>query len=235
MTPLALFAMAGGFQPLQPGWPMPVHDGRARGMLLVDQMEYRFDGSPGQLGVDAEGWYGPDYDRLRYRLEGAWEVGAPSGEGEAAVLFSRLVGRWTELQVGAGAEAVQEDGLAGGEVRAELGLEVVVPQDLDLEAHVRVSHRGRVSLTSTVTKDWMFSQRLILQTRADLVLAAQPSPELDTARGVESAGAGLRLRYEARRELAPYVGGTWTLHPPGPSGGSLTQAFAATGGLRWWL
>ncbi len=232
---LALVMNALAFEPLEPGWPKPVHDRRPRGMLLVDQLEYRFDGTPGQVGLDAEGWWGPDFDRLRYRVEGAWDVGLPSGEGEAALLYSRLVGRWLELQVGLAGEGAREDGLAGV-ARFEAGVEYVIPQDVDVEAHVRVSHRGRVSLKATATKDWLFTQRLILQTRADVVFAAQASEEMDKARGVESVGGGLRLRYEARRELAPYLGGSYALVPPGPSGGRRqSHEIAAIGGLRWWL
>jgi copper resistance protein B len=232
---VAVFASAWAFEPLQDGWPKPVHDRRPRGMFLVDQMEYRYDAaSTGQVGLDAEGWWGPDFDRLRYRLEGAWDVGEPTGEGEAALLYSRLVSRWLELQVGVGGDVMLEDERVA-EGRVELGVEYVVPQDIDVEAHLRVSHRGRVSLKATATKDWMFTQRLILQTRSDLLVAAQPSVEKDRPRGLESVGAGLRLRYEARRELAPYVGGTYALLPPGPSGGGIRHELAAVGGLRWWL
>lgn len=232
---LALTMAAWSFEPLQEGWPKPVHDRMPRGMLLVDQMEYRFDGaSPGQVGIDAEGWWGPDFDRLRYRLEGGWDVGSPTGEGEAALLYSRLAGRWLELQIGFGAEGTLEDSPAGA-VRIEAGVEYVVPQDIDVEAHLRVSHRGRVSLKATATKDWLFTQRLILQTRGDVLLAAQQSAELDRPRGLDQLGVGLRLRYEVRRELAPYIGGSYALVPPGPSGSELGHEISAVGGLRWWL
>jgi copper resistance protein B len=43
----------------------------------------------------------------------------------------------------------------------------------------------------------------------ELNFAAQEIPELGIGSGVGSIEAGLRLRYEIRREIAPYVGIAW--------------------------
>ena len=50
------------------------------------------------------------------------------------------------------------------------------------------------------------TQRLILQPQTELKVAARDVPELDLGSGVTNAEMGLRLRYEIRRELAPYAG-----------------------------
>jgi copper resistance protein B len=42
-----------------------------------------------------------------------------------------------------------------------------------------------------------------------LNVAAQEIPELRIGSGIGSIEAGIRLRYEIRRELAPYVGIAW--------------------------
>ena len=41
-------------------------------------------------------------------------------------------------------------------------------------------------------------------------IAAKPDPERALGAGLTSMEAGLRVRYELRRELAPYAGVTWT-------------------------
>ena len=53
------------------------------------------------------------------------------------------------------------------------------------------------------------TQRLILQPRAELNFAAQDVPENRIGSGLSNAELGLRLRYEIRREFAPYVGVSW--------------------------
>ena len=54
--------------------------------------------------------------------------------------------------------------------------------------------------------DQRITQRLILQPRAELNFAAQSTRELGIGSGLSDAEIGLRLRYDIRREFAPYVG-----------------------------
>ena len=197
-------------EPLQPDWPLPINDHHPRGMLLVDQLEVRMPGVPGSAATDIEGWYGGDRNRLRYRAEGV------------------------ELQVGLGAEAQNESG-AGWESRVEIGLEAVIPYDFDVELFIRVSHRGRVSSRMTAIKELRISQRLIVQGRLEATAAVQTSDALDSAAGLENAAAGLRVRYEFRRELAPYLGARWTGGMAPPTAQRFQSQLQAMGGLRvWW-
>src|SRR3546814_7790121 len=54
--------------------------------------------------------------------------------------------------------------------------------------------------------DQRITQRLILQPRVELNLSAQDVPETRIGAGISNAEFGLRLRYEVRREFAPYIG-----------------------------
>jgi copper resistance protein B len=56
------------------------------------------------------------------------------------------------------------------------------------------------------TYDLLLTQRLILQPRVELNLAAQDTPRTQTGSGLSNAELGLRLRYELRRAFAPYIG-----------------------------
>lgn len=222
-------------EPAEEGWSLPIHDRHPHGMLLIDQLELGLTGGPVAAGLDAEGWFGGDLHRLRYRVEGEGEPSAAQGEGELGLAWSRLVGPWLELQAGVGAEG-QDELTTGWEARGEVGVEWVVPYDVDVEAVLRLSHRGRLSLRATGIKELQLSQRLILQTRAEATVAATESIDLDRPQGLEAIGAGLRLRYEFRRELAPYVGGQWSGGMVRPSGaGGMAGAWQGVAGLRcWW-
>lgn len=57
--------------------------------------------------------------------------------------------------------------------------------------------------------DQRVTQRLILQPRVELNFAAQDVPENRIGSGLSNAELGLRLRYEIRREFAPYIGVSW--------------------------
>ena len=57
--------------------------------------------------------------------------------------------------------------------------------------------------------DQRITQRLILQPRVELNLAAQDIPENRIGAGLSNAELGLRLRYEITRQFAPYFGVSW--------------------------
>ena len=54
--------------------------------------------------------------------------------------------------------------------------------------------------------DLLITQRLILQPEVELNLYSKSDPGRGTGSGLSDIDAGLRLRYEITRKLAPYVG-----------------------------
>jgi copper resistance protein B len=55
----------------------------------------------------------------------------------------------------------------------------------------------------------LLTQRLILQPELEADVYGKDDPERRIGSGLSDIEAGLRLRYEVRRELAPYVGIHW--------------------------
>ncbi len=56
----------------------------------------------------------------------------------------------------------------------------------------------------------MLTQRLILVPEIELNLYGQDNPAVGIGSGLSEIEAGMRLRYEIRREFAPYIGLNWT-------------------------
>ena len=54
--------------------------------------------------------------------------------------------------------------------------------------------------------DQRITQRLILQPSAELNFAAQSTRAIGVGAGLSDVELGMRLRYDIRREFAPYVG-----------------------------
>ena len=52
----------------------------------------------------------------------------------------------------------------------------------------------------------LLSQRLILQPRFETNLYGRDDPQRGIGAGLSDAELGLRLRYEIRRQFAPYIG-----------------------------
>jgi copper resistance protein B len=57
--------------------------------------------------------------------------------------------------------------------------------------------------------DILLTNRLILQPTAELNFYGRNDPQRGIGSGLSESELGLRLRYEVRREFAPYVGVTW--------------------------
>lgn len=92
---------------------------------------------------------------------------------------------------------------------ATLGVEGLAPYWFEVGGSVFVSNKGDVHARLEGYYDLNVTQRLILQPRAEIDIAAQDVPELNTGAGISTVEAELRLRYDIRREFAPYIGITF--------------------------
>ena len=89
------------------------------------------------------------------------------------------------------------------------GVEGLAPYWIHLSATGYLSDAGEVEFRFEGSTDLRFTQRLILQPRAEMELSLSDSPERLVGEGVSNLQLGLRLRYEWRREIAPYLGVEW--------------------------
>ena len=63
-----------------------------------------------------------------------------------------------------------------------------------------------ISARFQTSRDFLLTQRLILQGRFETHAAVQKVEKFTTGSGLNNIELGLRLRYEIRREIAPYIG-----------------------------
>ena len=56
---------------------------------------------------------------------------------------------------------------------------------------------------------FLFTQKLILTPEIEINAYGKDDPALRTGSGLSDIELGLRLRYEVRREFAPYIGVNW--------------------------
>jgi copper resistance protein B len=117
-------------------------------------------------------------------------------------LFSRAIGRYTDFQVG-----VRHDFEPGpSKTYATVAVETVAPYWFEVEGALFLSEDGDLRGRLEGTYDLRLTQRLVLQPQAELGFAAQDIRDIHIGAGITDAELSLRLRYEIRREFAPYVG-----------------------------
>jgi copper resistance protein B len=165
---------------------------------LLDQFEGRLGG---QLRWDGQGWIGGDYDKLWIKSEGL-EQGGRVEDGRHELLYDRAASAFFDLQAGLRAD------LDGGAARewAAFGVQGLAPYFLDIEATAYVGDAGRTAARLSVSYDLLLTQRLILQPEAELDLYGQSDPSRHLGAGLSDLDAGVRLRYEISRKIAPYLG-----------------------------
>ena len=183
---------------------MQMDDMSTFGMVLLDQLEWSEVENRDALAWDAQAWYGNDYTKLWLKSEG--ERVAGEYEGRAELYFDRVLARWWNLQVG-----VRQD-FSEGPSRswAGIGIQGLAPHWFEVEATAFVGEQGRIAAIFSGEYEILLTQRLILQPKIEFDLYSKDDPDNGIGSGLADTELALRLRYEFRREFAPYVGIVWT-------------------------
>ncbi|MBT8085851.1 MAG: copper resistance protein B [Woeseia sp.] len=212
-------------------WEMPMHKPGPFWMLLGDRLESGFADGTDRYAWDVQGWYGYDFNRLRFKTEGEGEHGRSPEDAEVQLLFSRLFAPFWEWQVG-----VRRDVATGsGRSHVVAGIQGQAPYRFEVDVAIFVSEDGDTSGRAEVEYDLRLTQRLVLQPRVELNVSWSDVSELGITRGFNSAEAGVRVRYEVQREFAPYFGITWQKRNriAGDAGESSTASLLL--GVRAWF
>jgi copper resistance protein B len=88
------------------------------------------------------------------------------------------------------------------------GVRGLAPYWFDTEATAYWSGAG-LAARFKVRYELLFTQRLILEPEIETNLYSRSDPARGQGSGLSDLGLNLRLRYEVRRQFAPYVGVTW--------------------------
>jgi len=191
--------------------PPPMHDDARFAKLLVDRLEYAWGDDEDTVQWEAQFWYGGDYNRLWIETEGE-DIASGGDGGEIEnfdVLFSRLIARYWDVQAGVGYQRAYGPGPDADRYSAVIGIQGLAPYWFEVDANLRVSEDGDASVDFEAEYEWLLTQRLILQPRFETSYAFDDVEEFGVGQGLNAVKAGLRLRYEIRREFAPYIGVTW--------------------------
>ena len=172
--------------------------------VMIDQLEIRDgdDGSP--LILEGEAWIGSDLNKFWMKanidsLEGDVE------EFELQALYSRAIAPYWDLQMGLRQDIRPDDGPSW----AVLGLQGLAPYFFETEAAMFISESGDTAVSLSTEYELLLTQRWILSPEIEMDFHGQNDRAAGTGSGLSDIQAGVRLRYEIRREFAPYIGINW--------------------------
>lgn len=210
-------------------------DEHSFGSLLVDRLEQVSTRDNTSTEYDLQAWYGHDYDRAVLKAEGGID-GGKLQDARTELLWGHALTAYWDTQLGARVDG----GTGPSRTWLAFGVQGLAPYWFETEATAYVGDKGRTAFRLAAQYELLFSQKLILQPRFEANLYGKADPERDLGSGLSDLTAGLRLRYEFRREFAPYIGIEWV----GKYGGTADLARAAgndtketryVAGLRFWF
>jgi copper resistance protein B len=203
--------------------------------ILIDNLEIsRVDGET-VVPYDLEAWYGRTYERAVLKAEGDFE-GGDLAEARTELLWGHAIAAYWDTQVG----VRRDTGEGPNRTWLAAGIEGLAPYWFDLEVTAYVGASNRTALRIDASYDLLITQRLILEPRFEANFYGKNDLERGLGSGLSDIALGLRLRYEVRRELAPYIGVEWRDQYGGTE--DLTRAASGdpsdirlTAGLRFWF
>lgn len=203
--------------PAPPSQPMPQvpHDEMMRlmamddtgrfGKVTFDQLEARLIDGDDAFAWNAHAWYGGDFDKLWVKFHGEDERDADL-DWSAEVLWDHAFHRWWSVQTG----VRHDEGAGPSRSWLALGTQGLAPYWFEIEATFYVGDGGRTAFRFETDYELLLTQRLVLQPEVELNAYGESDDARGIGSGLSDAQVGVRLRYEIRREIAPYIGIQWT-------------------------
>jgi copper resistance protein B len=214
--------------------PMLADEHRLRSILLENLEVSRIDGNTA-VPYDLEAWFGYTYDRAVLKAEGVF-TGGDLDEARSEMLWGHAVAAYWDTQLGIRYDSGQ------GPNRSWLaaGIEGLAPYRFDLEITGYVGESNRTALRIDASYDMLINQRLILQPNFEANFYGKHDIERGLESGLSDVSLALRLRYEIRRELAPYIGIERVVERGGTrdltrAAGGDSSDTRVTMGLRFWF
>ena len=205
-------------------------------MILFDLAEFQARPDGDGYRWESDAWFGGDIDRLQIKTEGEGSFGKPIEDFEVQALYARAISPFWNAHVGLRHDIVPNP----SRTYAVIGIEGIAPYWLHATGQLFLSDKGDVRVRLEGSYDERITQRLIFQPRVELNFSAQDMPTIGVGSGLTNFELGARLRYEIRKEFAPYIGVEWS----GRTGdtaryarlaGDKPNAVNFVAGIRFWF
>ena len=175
------------------------------GKVMLDQLEYVHGQNGWSTAWDGRARIGYNLNQLWVRSEGQHAHGKTQ-DADAELLWGHAIAPYWDTMAG-----VRHD-FGGGPSRnwAAFGIQGLAPYLFDVEATAYIGPSGRTAARIKSDYDLLLTQRLILTPEVEANLYGRSDSVRNLGSGLSDATVALRLRYEIRRWLAPYVGIGWS-------------------------
>ncbi len=180
----------------------PPHGNSLNAFFLFDEIEWQTT-EHNALHWETHAWVGGDRNRLWIRTDGTGD--AQDQAAVAQVLYGRAFARWWDIVAG----VRQDVGSGQAQTWAAFGVQGLAPYWFEIEATGYVSEGGQTAARLEVEYELLVTNRLVVQPRFETNLYGKANAARRIGAGISNLELGVRVRFEIRREVAPYVGVMW--------------------------
>jgi len=121
-------------------------------------------------------------------------------------LYSKAIAKYWDLQFGVRHDFEPSPSRSW----AVIGVQGLAPYFFETDIAFFIGDSGRTALRFESGYELRLTQRLILTPEIEVNFYGQDDVEIGIGSGLSDLEVGLRLRYEIRREIAPYIGINWS-------------------------
>ena len=204
-------------------------------MLKVDQLEARDTDDGTVTAWEGHLWIGKDLNKLWIKSEGE-RLSEGTESAEVQLLYSRAIDANWDLQLGYRHDADPDPERNW----AVIGFNGVSPYWFEIDTALFVEEDGQESLRFEAEYEFMLTQKWVLSPEVEVNWFSEDDDDLGIGSGLADIEMGLRLRYEIRREFAPYVGVHYErllgdTEDIADAAGEDTSETQLVAGLRFWF
>jgi len=208
--------------------------------FMADRLEYSSQPGLNPLVWDAQGYVGKDLRKFWYKTEGSVLTGEPEGDMEFQGLYGRAISAYFDLLAGLRYDVAYNRVDRQGRGFAVIGLQGLAPYFFEINGNLFISEAGDISANFEAEYDMPITQRLWGQPRIATSAAVQEVEKWGVGSGFNHIQLGFRLRYEIKREFAPYIGISWNRQLGQTADfvrleGGETSSLGLVGGVRMWF
>lgn len=212
------------------------HGGMTYYQIMFNLAEYQARKGRDGYRWEGEAWVGGDINRLWLKSEGEGSFGKRLESAEVQALYSHALDPYWNLQAGVRYDFKPNP----SRTYATIGIEGLAPYQFEVEGALFLSDKGDVLARAEGYYDQRITNYFTLQPRVEANFSAQDVRETGTGSGLTDLEAGFRLRYEGRREFAPYIGVSWERQFGdtarfSKARGDDTGGFSFVAGVRTWF
>ena len=173
--------------------------------VMIDQLETRVVEGDDPLVLEAKAWIGKDLNKFVIKAD-VESVNSVTHELELQALYSRAIDPYWDFQVG----LRQDQKPAPNKNWFVLGFEGVAPYWFEIDSALFIGEKDQLGLRFRAEYEWMITQRWVLSPEFEINLYSKDEEARGIGSGLSDSQLGIRLRYEIKREFAPYIGINWT-------------------------